>query len=641
MRATNDPGARWSETSDQVATLPAASRIEDYAMIGDCKTAALVSRNGSIDWLCLPRFDSSACFAALLGTKEHGRWQIKPKAKATVTRCYQDGSLILQTFFKTRGGTVRVTDFLPVNQHHSSVARLVTGISGRVAMVMDLAIRFDYGVTVPWVSQVAAQTFTAVAGPDMLTLRTDAPIHGEALRSVSAFTVAKGDSISFVLTNSKSFEPPPAPLNLRKSLAQTAKFWHGWSRRCGDAGEHTEAVRRSLITLKGLTYLPTGGIVAAATTSLPEEIGGERNWDYRYCWVRDATFTLLAFMNAGYMDEALAWRDWLLRAVAGSPAQLQIMYGIGGERRLPEWQIPWLPGYKKSAPVRIGNAASAQVQLDVYGELMDALAQGLHGGMPPSERAGMSRQLLLEHLEQIWREPDEGIWEIRGEPRHFVHSKVMAWLAFHRFAGAVNPRDGDRNRADYGRTADEIHRDICTHGMDPEGKFFVQYYGSKDVDASLLLLAIVGFLPADDDRIRNTVAEIEKRLMPNGLVIRYNTSNKVDGLAGTEGAFLACSFWLVDNLVLLGRLHDAKTLLAKLVGLANDVGLLAEEYDPVAKTMLGNFPQAFSHVALVNSALGLARALQQAATPKLTVAERRNIQHVVYRHAVPDTHRAS
>jgi GH15 family glucan-1,4-alpha-glucosidase len=620
-----------------MTVLPVSSRIEDYAMIGDCRTAALVSRNGSIDWLCLPRFDSASCFASLLGTPEHGRWQIKPKAKATVTRSYQDGSLILQTVFKTRGGTVQVTDFMPVRQAESSIIRLITGISGRVAMTMDLAIRFDYGITVPWVSQVGKHTFTAVAGPDMLTLRTTAPMHGQGLRSVSDFSVVAGETVSYVLTYSQSYEPPPKPLNVAKALARTAKFWRRWSGRCGTAGEYTETVRRSLITLKGLTYLPTGGIVAAATTSLPEEIGGERNWDYRYCWVRDATFTLLAFMNAGYMDEAAAWRDWLLRAVAGSPDQLQIMYGIGGERRLPEWQIPWLPGYQKSAPVRVGNAASDQVQLDVYGELMDALAQASRGGVPASARAGTSRQLMLERLEEIWRRPDNGIWEIRGELRHFVHSKVMAWLAFHRLGTAPNLRD-DRIQAHYRRVAAEIHKDICDHGVDPKGQYFVQYYGAKEVDASLLLLAIVGFLPPDDPRIENTVNEIERRLMPNGLVLRYRTTSRVDGLSGTEGAFLACSFWLVDNLVLLGRLEDAQELFSRLVGLANDVGLLSEEYDPVGKRMLGNFPQAFSHVALVNSAIGLARAHQQARKPDLTVAERRKIQHVYYRHAMPGPH---
>jgi GH15 family glucan-1,4-alpha-glucosidase len=621
-----------------MAAPPAQSRIEDYAMIGDCRTAAIVSRNGSIDWLCLPRFDSTACFAALLGTPEHGRWQIKPKAKSTVTRSYKDGSLILETVFKTRGGTAKITDFMPIHEKHSSVVRIVTGLSGRVAMTMDLAIRFDYGITVPWVSKIAKNTFTAVAGPDMLTLRiAGVEMRGEGMRSVSDFTIAKGETVTYVLTNSRSYTEPPAPVNIRTALARTEKFWASWSNRCTDAGEYSETVKRSLITLKGLTYAPTGGIVAAATTSLPEEIGGVRNWDYRYCWVRDATFTLLAFMNAGYLEEAEAWRDWLLRAVAGSPAQLQIMYGIAGERRLPEWEISWLPGYQNSAPVRIGNAASDQVQLDVYGELMDALAQGLRGGLPPSARAGMSRQLLLERLEEIWREPDNGIWEIRGELRHFVHSKVMAWLAFHRFAGAPHTEGDDRRRAHYRHMAETIHQDICAHGMDPTGSFFVQYYGSDEVDASLLLLAIVGFLPPDDDRIRKTVEQIEKRLMPNGLVLRYKTQGKVDGLPGAEGAFLACSFWLVDNLVLLGRLEDAQALFAKLTGLTNDVGLLAEEYDPVAKRMLGNFPQAFSHVALVNSAIGLTRAHQQARKESLTPAERRKIQHVFYRHAVRGT----
>jgi GH15 family glucan-1,4-alpha-glucosidase len=629
-------GGRWSAISDPMAQLPVNSRIEDYAMIGDCRTAALVSLNGSIDWLCLPRFDSGACFAALLGTTDHGRWQIKPKAKATVTRSYLDGSLILETVFKTRSGSVSVTDFMPMQEPHSSVVRIVTGLTGRVAMEMDLAIRFDYGTTVPWVSKRGAQLYTAVAGPDMLTLHTASPLRGEGLRTVAEFSVAKGDRVTYVLTNSRSYEDPPAPLNIAKTKAKTAKFWRGWSNRCHDAGAYSDIVRRSLITLKGLTYLPTGGIVAAATTSLPEEIGGERNWDYRYCWVRDATFTLLAFMNAGYLDEAAAWRDWLMRAVAGSPEQLQIMYGIGGERNLTERQLPWLPGYKNSAPVRVGNAASDQVQLDVYGELMDALAQASHGGLPPSDRAGMSGQLLLKKLETVWREPDNGIWEIRGQMRHFVHYKVMSWLAFHRLATSPGLRD-DKLRGHYRHVADTIHKDICTHGTDKTGSFFVQYYGANEVDASLLLLAIVGFLPPDDPRIGNTVRQIEKQLIKNGLVIRYNTAKRVDGLSGTEGAFLACSFWLVDNLVLLGRLEDGEKLFAKLVGLVNDVGLLSEEYDAVGKRMLGNFPQAFSHVALVNSAIGLARARAQADKPILSTSERRKIQRVFYRHAVRGT----
>jgi GH15 family glucan-1,4-alpha-glucosidase len=629
-------GGPWSATSDRMTQLPVQSRIEDYAMIGDCRTAALVSRNGSIDWLCLPRFDSGACFAALLGTKEHGRWQIKPKAKATVTRSYRDGSLILETVFKTHGGTVQVTDFMPMLEAHSSVVRIITGLSGRVAMAMDLAIRFDYGTTVPWVSQRAAHIFTAVAGPDMLTLYTNAPMHGKGLRSVANFSVAKGEKITYVLTNSRSYEDPPAPLHIAKTVAKTAKFWRTWSSRCHDAGAYSDIVRRSLITLKGLTYLPTGGIVAAVTTSLPEEIGGVRNWDYRFCWVRDATFTLLAFMNAGYLDEAAAWRDWLMRAVAGSPEQLQIMYGIGGERRLAERELPWLPGYKNSTPVRVGNAASDQMQLDVYGELMDALAQAAHGGLPPSDRAGMSGELLLKRLEKIWHEPDNGIWEIRGEKRHFVHSKVMSWLAFHRLASSPALRN-EKLRGHYRHVAETIHRDICTHGMDKTGSFFVQYYGADVVDASLLLLAIVGFLPPDDPRIGNTVRQIENQLIKNGLVIRYNTAKRVDGLSGAEGAFLACSFWLVDNLVLLGRLEDGEKLFAKLAGLVNDVGLLSEEYDAVGKRMLGNFPQAFSHVALVNSAIGLARARAQADKPNLSTSERRKIQRVFYRHAVRGT----
>ena len=613
--------------------LPTHSLIEDYAMIGDCRSGALVSRNGSIDWLCLPRFDSAACFAALLGTPDNGRWQIKPTAKASVTRQYRNDSLILETDFKTARGSARVTDLMPVGQENSSVIRLVTGLSGRVALEMDLVIRFDYGKAIPWVSGVGKDTYTAIAGPDMLTLRTTVPVHGEGMRSVAHFTIAAGETVSFVLTNSRSYHPLPAQPNVRKAVAATETFWREWAKRCHESGPASAIVRRSLITLKGLTYLPTGGMVAALTTSLPEELGGERNWDYRYCWVRDATFTLLAFMNAGYIEEAECWRDWLLRAVAGSPEQLQIMYGIAGERRLDEWQIPWLPGYQKSAPVRIGNAASTQVQLDVFGEMMDALEQAARGGMQPSERSILSRDLLLAHLETIWDKPDEGIWEIRGPAQHFTHSKAMAWLAFHRGAESTDLKDV-KLRGHYRRMADTIHADICKHGVDPTGAYFVQYYGATEVDASLLLLAIVGFLPPDDPRIRATVERIEQQLMVDGLVIRYQTKAKVDGLSGAEGAFLACSFWLVDNLVLLGRLDDAHALFNKLTSFVNDVGLLSEEYNPTTGRMLGNFPQAFSHVALVNSAIGLHRATQIAEKPSLSVVQRRQVQKTLYRHAV-------
>ncbi len=615
-----------------MAAAPKTTRIEDYAMIGDCRSGALVSKNGSIDWLCLPRFDSAACFAALLGTPDHGRWQIKPRGRASVSRQYVGESLILQTDFKTAGGSVRVVDFMPIEQHDSSVIRLVTGLSGRVAMTMELVIRFDYGLSVPWMSKTGKNTFTAIAGPDMLTLRTTAEMHGRGMRSVAEFSVAEGETVSFVLTNSRSYHPIPKPINIARAMASTTRFWRDWSRRCHDVGPATGLVRRSLITLKGLTYLPTGGIVAALTTSLPEELGGARNWDYRYCWVRDATFTLLAFMNAGYIEEAQAWRDWLMRAIAGSPEQLQIMYGIAGERRLDEWEIPWLPGYAKSVPVRVGNAASTQTQLDVYGELMDALTQAARGGIQPTERAVISRNLLLDHLETIWAQPDEGIWEIRGAPQHFVHSKAMSWLAFHRGAESTTLHD-ERRRGHYRRVAAKIHAEICKQGVDPTGKYFVQHYGATQVDASLLLLAIVGFLPPDDPRIRATVEQIEQQLMMDGLVLRYQTASKVDGLSGVEGAFLACSFWLVDNYVLLGRMDDAQKLFAKLTGFVNDVGLLSEEYNPKTKRMLGNFPQAFSHVALVNSAIGLYRAMQIAEKPRLSIPERRRAQKTLYRHA--------
>lgn len=575
-------------------------------MIGDCRTAALVGKDGSIDWLCLPRFDGDACFAAILGGPEHGRWQIAPKARATVTRHYRDGSLVLDTRFETRSGAVSVVDFMPVGQPHSSIVRQVIGRRGRVAMHLDLIMRFDYGVTVPWVSRQRDGTVTAVAGPNRLALRSSVALRGRDLRTIADFTIAEGETHSFVLTHGRSHLPLAKPFNMRKALSATERFWRNWASSCHDTGEWTAVVRRSLITLKGLSFQPTGGIVAAATTSLPEFLGGERNWDYRYCWLRDATFTLLAFLNAGYREEARAWRDWLLRTVAGSPDQMQIMYGIAGERRLDEWQVPWLPGFADSAPVRIGNAAANQLQLDVYGEIADALALSRKGGIDSAPRSLELTTSWLDHLAKIWHQPDSGIWEIRGEPRHFTHSKVMAWVAFNRASDAAHmPRD---LRATWRRLADRIHRDICRHAVDPKGGYFAQSYGSDKLDASLLLMAIVGFLPPDDPRLVRTVAAIEERLMADGLVLRYETDRQLDGLPKGEGAFLACSFWLADNYTLMGRLKDARALFRRLVALCNDVGLLAEEYDPRAKRFLGNFPQAFSHVALVNTAIALGRA---------------------------------
>jgi GH15 family glucan-1,4-alpha-glucosidase len=577
-------------------------------MIGDCRTAALVGRDGSIDWLCLPRFDGEACFAALLGNPEHGRWQIAPKARASVSRHYRDGSLVLDTRFETRSGVVSVVDFMPMGQPHSSIVRRVIGRAGRVALRAELILRFDYGITLPWVSRGADGVLTAIAGPHMLALRSSVPLQGRDLRSIADFTIAEGETHSFVLTHGRSHLPVARPFNVKAALAETEKFWRSWAGGCSEAGEWSAAVRRSLITLKGLSFQPTGGIVAAPTTSLPELIGGERNWDYRYCWLRDAAFTLLAFMNAGYGEEAHAWRDWLRRAIAGSPDQMQIMYGLAGERRLDEWQVPWLPGFAGSAPVRIGNAAAGQLQLDVYGEVADALALARKGGLRSGRRDVALTTSWLEHLAKIWRQPDNGIWEVRGKPQHFTHSKVMAWVAFKRAADSRGLGLGRAARARWGRLADRIHREICRHAVDPRGGHFVQAYGSPRLDASLLLLAIVGFLPPKDPRLRKTVAAIERRLMDEGLVLRYETDGRLDGLPKGEGAFLACSFWLVDNYALMGRLEDARRLFRRLLGLCNDVGLLSEEYDPRARRFLGNFPQAFSHVAVVNSAFGLMRA---------------------------------
>lgn len=578
-------------------------------MIGDCRTSALVSANGSIDWLCLPRFDSMACFAALLGTSEHGCWDLHPTDREfTASRSYVDGSLVLTTRFEGRRGIVEVTDFMPTGYDSSHVVRLVTGVEGHMTMQSRLAVRFDYGVTVPWTSEADARTLVMIAGPDMLVLRTGLKSEREDDQVVSRFGVNKGQRYTFVLSHGQSHLPPPSTIEPERMLQHTKAYWKGWSGRCKGAGQWTEPVRRSLITLKGLTYAPTGGIVAAATTSLPERIGGERNWDYRYCWLRDATFTLLALLSAGYEEEADAWRAWLLRAAAGDPAQIQIMYGVAGEKRLAEWDLPWLPGYEGSKPVRVGNEAADQLQLDIYGELFNAMSVGSEGGLLPLARGQELRVALLDHLEQAWSKPDAGIWEIRGEPRHFTHSKIMAWVAFDRAATNEQYHVERSARRKYRRIADEIHRSVCENGVDPQRNCFVQSYGSTHLDASLLLLPIVGFLPPEDERVRNTVAQIERHLTVDGLVLRYQTNTGVDGLPTGEAAFLACSFWLVDNYILQGRLDDAQTLFERLLSLQNDVGLLAEEYDPLAGRQLGNFPQAFSHVALANSAYSLAKA---------------------------------
>jgi GH15 family glucan-1,4-alpha-glucosidase len=597
-----------------------SSRIEDYALIGDCQAAALVGRDGSIDWLCWPRFDSDACFAALLGSEEHGRWLIAPRdVEAQVTRRYRPHTLILETRFETREGVVTLVDFMPLRGSHSNVVRLVVGERGRVTMGTELVIRFGYGAIVPWVTRLEDGTLRAIAGPDMVVLRTPVSLKGENLRTVGEFTVPAGDTVPFVLTYCSSHLPPAGPLDYASALEATEGFWTDWAKKCRPPGHCSGPVIRSLITLKALTYWPTGGIVAAPTTSLPEHLGGVRNWDYRYCWLRDATLTLLALMDAGFNDEAQSWRDWLIRAVAGSPEQAQIMYGIAGERRLTEWEVPWLPGYQGSAPVRIGNAACSQRQLDVFGEVMDALHQARRHGLAASESGWAMQLAFLSHLERMWTEPDEGIWEVRSEPRHFTYSKVMAWVAFDRAIKSAEEFKLDCPLEHWRRLAAEIHADVCRRGFDRELGSFVQSYGSKQLDASLLLVPEVGFLPADDPRVRGTLRAIEQRLLIDGFVMRYDTEESRDGLPPGEGAFLACSFWLVDAYVLQNRWADARRLFNRLLALCNDVGLLSEEYDPRAGRLVGNFPQAFTHVALVNSALNLAhgeRPVEQRSQPE-------------------------
>ncbi len=599
-----------------------AGLIEDYAMIGDCRTAALVGRDGSIDWFCCPRFDSSACFARLLGTEDNGRWIIAPRgAGARASRRYRGPTMVLETEFRTETGAARLIDFMPIEGDRPSIVRIVEGVRGKVAMQMELVLRFDNGFTIPWVNRLNDLTHTATAGPMMLALHTPVRVNGKDMRSYARFTVHRGERIPFILAYGPSHLAVPEPFETGEALAATEKFWRDWACIARVKGKWAGTVVRSLLTLKALTYRQTGGIVAAVTTSLPEQIGGTRNWDYRYCWLRDATLTLLAFLNAGYREEARQWQDWLLRAIAGSPAQMQTLYGVAGERQLDEWELSWLRGYENSRPVRVGNTAAKQLQIDVYGELADVLAQAGKGGLPPPPRRSEIRDIFLAHLEKIWKLPDEGIWEIRGQPQHFVYSKAMAWVAFDR----ASHSDADkRRRAHWRRVADEIHADVCRKGVDRERGCFVQAYGSRSMDASLLQLATIGFLPPTDRRIRRTVAEIEKRLMYKGLVLRYLPETGVDGLPPGEGAFLACSFWLADNYLLLGRTKDAIRLFRRLVRLCNDVGLLSEEYDPAGKRMLGNFPQAFSHVALVNTALNiLQHAAPRRPQPVLRYARKR------------------
>jgi GH15 family glucan-1,4-alpha-glucosidase len=587
--------------------------LEDYALIGDCETAALVSRGGSIDWLCWPRFDSGACFAALVGTEEHGRWLIAPADDgARVSRAYRDGTLVLETTFETHDGAATVIDFMPPRGTNSDVVRLVRGDRGRTRMQLDLRLRFDYGSTVPWVSRLPDATWRAIAGPDMVTLRTPVPLTGKDLTTVAEFDVAAGDTLPFVLTHGPSHLEPPASIDPLAALDDTVTFWREWAGQSPSEGEWSDAVNRSLITLKALTYAPTGGIVAAPTTSVPELLGGPRNWDYRYCWLRDATLTLLALMNAGYFMEAKAWRDWLLRAAAGSPSQVQIMYGIGGEKRLTESEIEWLPGYAQSRPVRVGNAAHQQLQLDVYGEVMDALHQAHSGGLDEFATQWAFQRTMLEHLETVWEQPDQGMWEVRTEPRPFTYSKVMAWVALDRGIRGIETFGVEGPLDRWKQLRQRIHDEVCERSFDQGLNSFVQSYGSKALDASLLLIPTTGFLPSDDPRMKGTVAAVERALLRDGFLLRYDTERTDDGLPPGEGVFLACSFWLADAYVLAGRLDDARRLFERLLELRNDVGLLAEQYDVGARRLVGNFPQAFSHVALINTAHNLGRETKPA-----------------------------
>ena len=579
--------------------------IEEYAVIGDTRTAALVGKTGSIDWLCLPRFDSGACFAALLGDPRHGHWLIGPAAEtpARARRRYREGTLVLETEITTNTGVVRLVDCMPADEDLPNVVRLVEGVEGEVPMRMELIIRFDYGWIVPWVRRIDGVT-QAVAGPNALALRTPVATHGENLTTVAEFTVHTGERVPFVLSWYPSNTKPPPPLDAGAAIENTESRWKKWSDHCTYQGPWRDAIIRSLITLKALTYSPTGGIVAAVTTSLPEWLGGVRNWDYRYCWLRDATFTLYALFLGGFRDEACAWRDWLLRAVAGDPAQLQVMYGVAGERRLPELTLDWLPGYAGSPPVRIGNAAVGQLQLDIYGEVMDALHQARRAGMPPDRDAWKVQRHLLDFLESNWQKPDEGLWEIRGPRRHFTHSKVMAWVAFDRAVKAVE-RSGESGPAErWRRMRDIIHDEVCTKGYDATKRAFTQDYGSSELDASLLLIPLVGFLSPKDSRVIGTVEAIERELGRDGFIRRYRTDGK-DGLPPGEGVFLLCCFWLADNYALMGRENDARALFDRLLALRNDVGLLSEQYDPVSRRLVGNFPQAFSHVGLINTAFNL------------------------------------
>ncbi len=582
-----------------------AARIEDYGLLGDCETAALVDKNGSIDWLCWPSFSSEACFCALLGNEDNGYWRISPaNGRFSSARKYRDHTLILETTFESDEGAVKLIDFMPIREHHSDVVRIVEGLKGKLPLRMELALRFDYGRTVPWVTALK-DGVRAVAGPNLAIFHSSVPVYGEDLKTVADFTVEAGERAWFTLTYGSSYEREPKPIDVHRAEKDTEKFWIEWAGKLKYEGQYRDEVERSLITLKAMTYRPTGGLVAAMTTSLPEQIGGVRNWDYRYCWLRDTTFSLLALVHAGYNDEATAWQDWLLRALAGSPDQVQIMYGLRGERQLVEWEADWLPGYEGSKPVRVGNAASNQVQLDIYGEMLDCFYHAQRNLAAHGEDEFRVLALLLDHLEKIWREPDSGIWETRSGPQQFTYSKMMAWVAFDRAVKIAKHLHYEAPLALWESTRDTIHEEICRDAYNEEKKCFVQSYGSDHLDAALLLMPLVGFLPGDDRRVRATVEAIERELTVDGFVRRYDTARVDDGLPPGEGAFLACSFWMVSSLKAIGRAEDGRRLFERLLSLSNDLGLLSEECDPKSKRLLGNFPQAFSHIALISAAFEL------------------------------------
>jgi GH15 family glucan-1,4-alpha-glucosidase len=593
-------------------------KIEDYGLIGDCETAALVGRDGSIDWLCWPAFDSDACFAALLGTHRNGRWLISPAEEVTKSsRRYWDNTLILETRFESANGVVALIDFMPPRGKASDIVRLVRGVTGKMKLQMQLVIRFGFGVDIPWVKRTEDGALLAIAGPDMTVLRTPVETRGEDLTTVASFEVNEGETIPFVLTYGPSHQPLPAPIDPAQALQDTEDFWTEWCSRCTYEGDNRDLVMRSLITLKALTYEPTGGIVAAPTTSLPEKLGGSRNWDYRFCWLRDATFTLLALMNSGYTEEASAWHNWLLRAVAGSPDNMQIMYGIMGQRRLLEWEADWLPGYQGAQPVRVGNAAHAQLQLDVYGELIDAFYQSRMAELQLDEGSWALGRAVLAHLEEVWDQPDHGIWERRGVRKHYVSSKVMTWVAFDR---AIKGAERFKFKAPLDRwraLRDAICRDVCENGFDCQQNAFVESYGSQLLDASVLLLPAVGFLPASDPRVRGTIAAIEKHMMRDGFVLRHDPREVSEERQPIEGAFLACSLWLADAYVLAGEVAKAQALFDRVVAVASDLGLLAEEFDPGVARQTGNFPQALTHIALINTAHNLCVAKKPADKPAM------------------------